>query len=138
MGPSEDRRRFPRLCKSTTLRAQVLSYSNPQTQKEMIPCTDVGDGGLRFRSPAGYPEGTLLKIEGTIPGWGRNAGIHDGSAGNDDQPLVALARVVRVDTVGSAERDIAVQFLELQGGDHRTLLSLVQPLAEMKELEQKA
>lgn len=135
MGPSEDRRRFPRLCKTATLRAQVLAYNSRTPKKEMSACLDIGGGGLRFRAPEGYPDGTLLKIETEIPGWGQTMGRFDSVSGSVARQLLALGKVVRVETAAPGEYEVAVQFIALDAQDHRSLVDFVQQLREMEKLE---
>ena len=119
MGPSEDRRRFPRINKAAILRAQVVTYTTPQTKKEISVCLDVGGGGLRFRASEAYPVGTLLKIETEIPGWGQKLGVFDSVSQPESCQFVALGEVVRAASAAVPDDEVAVQFVALHANDHR-------------------
>ncbi len=137
MGPSEDRRRFPRINKAAILRAQVVTYTTPQTKKEISVCLDVGGGGLRFRASEAYPVGTLLKIETEIPGWGQKLGVFDSVSQPESCQFVALGEVVRAASAAVPDDEVAVQFVALHANDHRSLVPFVQQLRELEKLEQE-
>ncbi len=128
----DERRRYPRLDKKASLQVQILSYS-PQPEQQISEYRDVGGGGMKFVSDRDYPEGTLLKIQAKVPGWGSFVGGFQSPQENESRSLVAVAEVVRSVPSNGKRYEIGVKFVNLYESDHRALVEYINSMVD--ELE---
>lgn len=129
----DERRRYPRLEKKSSLQVQILSY-DPQPEQQVSEYRDVGGGGMKFMSDRAYAVGTLLKIQAKVPGWGSFVGGFRSPQDKETRNLVAVAEVVRSSPDDdNSVHEIAVKFVNLYESDHRALIEYINSMVD--ELE---
>jgi hypothetical protein len=82
---------------------------------------NLSEGGILFESDTIFDIGMVLRLEIDIPGWEEFKPESKGSASSGRQPLIVLAKVVRVEDLGGGFFDIGVAFTAVDS-DHQVAL----------------
>ena len=129
MGKEPERRKFKRLSKRASLKVRTLAYESEPAQLVTL-YKDLGGGGMLFESERPYPEGTLLKIQAMIPGWGGYIRNFKQTQDNEKHALVAVAEVVRAEKRLEKGFEVAVRFINIYENDHRALIEYIESMAD--------
>ncbi len=129
MGKEPERRKFKRLSKQASLMVRTLAYEKEPMQSVSV-YKDLGGGGMLFESEQSYPEGSLLKIQAMVPGWGGHIRNFKRTQDNEKHALVAVAEVVRVKEKNGNRFEIAVRFVNIYENDHRALIEYIESMAD--------
>ena len=134
--PSE-RRRYVRLEQQHMLRHEkyVFGKTGSGEMLEEGRIKNYSLGGALFEAKVKYNIGDTLKLAISIRGWERYKNeFYKDDKTSRREPVVVLARVVRVQTVISdSVHDIAVEFVGLDEGDRWTLLKHIKAQLEKKD-----
>jgi c-di-GMP-binding flagellar brake protein YcgR len=82
---------------------------------------DISAGGLLLNSARDFPLGTLLKLEIRVPGWGKHQNGFGPAHDQDLRPLVAVGKVVRIETLEEGDFELGVKFLNVYPDDQEAL-----------------
>lgn len=110
----------------------VLDMTGEREMLQEGKVKDYSQGGALFEAKVKYNVGDVLKLAISIRGWERykNEFYKDDTV-SCREPVIVLARVVRVQTVASGSvHDIAVEFIGLDEGDSWTLLKHIKAQLE--------
>ncbi|MCK5879864.1 MAG: PilZ domain-containing protein [Holophagae bacterium] len=129
MTKGRERRKFKRLPKSASLKVQVLAYEEKLSQ-DVTLYKDLSGGGMLFESEIPYKEGTLLKIQAMVPGWGGYIRNFKRSEDNEKQTLVTVAEVVRVEAMAEKGFEVGVRFVNIYENDHRALIEYIESMTD--------
>jgi hypothetical protein len=78
--PGAERRRFPRLRESCSIRVKPIAGASPPREGMDAMAVNISGGGLRFKSPEPVSVGDFLAVEMNLPDF--------------SSPIVAMARAV--------------------------------------------
>lgn len=134
--PSE-RRRYVRLEQQHILRHEKYVFgttgNGEMLEEGMIKNYSLG--GALFEAKVKYNVGDTLRLAIAIRGWERYKNeFYKDDKTSRREPVIVLARVVRVQTVISdSVHDIAVEFVGIDEGDRWTLLKHIKAQLEKKD-----
>ena len=129
MKKGRERRKFKRLPKSASLKVQVL-VSDEKLSQDVTLYKDLSGSGMLFESEIPYKEGTLLKIQAMVPGWGGYIRNFKRSEDNEKQTLVTVAEVVRVEAMAEKGFEVGVRFVNIYENDHRALIGYIESMTD--------
>ena len=135
--PPHERRRYVRLEQSHMLRHEkyVLDMADEHEILQEGMIKNYSLGGALFESKAQYNVGDILRLAISLRGWERYKNeFYKQDKTSRSQPIIVLARVVRVQTVLSGNvYDIAVEFIGLDEGDRWSLMKHIKAQLEKKD-----
>ncbi len=83
---------------------------------------DISAGGILFTSSHAYLVGDVVRMELHIPGWEKYAAQSSEEGRQESKlPVLVLAKVVRVEALGSGKFDIGVAFVGIDDGQQHAL-----------------
>ena len=87
---------------------------------------DLSAGGIMFESKNSYSVGDIIRLEAQIPGWEKYKPefIKPGQLSRSE-PVIALAKVVRVKIVSVGKYEISVQFVGIDDGHQMGLAKYI-------------
>lgn len=123
----DEKRSYVRVPKRNALRFREFNFTDEPPRYFDAHYKDISGGGILFESPHPFRVGSILKIEIKLPGWDRYlTGFYRQGSTTVTEPFVALAEVVRAETVTQDERyDIGVVFVGIDEGHREALMRLV-------------
>ena len=124
----EERRSFPRIAKTVSLRLAKLTYPLPE-QSTLGTLKDINAQGLCCRIPQCYKPGTPLSLQIDLKGWHRHKRsllsiLQDGPT---KAPLTAIAQVVWCKPVGKVY-EIGVRFTDIHEDDRQALVRYLEKI----------
>lgn len=131
--PHHEQRRYVRLEQSHMLRHEkyVLDMTGEQETLQEGMIKNYSQGGALFEAKVKYNVGDVLKLAISIRGWERYKNeFYKDDKTSRREPVIVLARVVRVQTMAEGVHDIAVEFIGLDEGDSWTLLKHIKAQLE--------
>ncbi len=154
-GGASERRRYVRLEQQHMLRHEKYVFGMTGSGQRLPEGREEGTiknyslGGALFESKVKYNVGDTLKLAISIRGWERYKNeFYKDDKTSRREPVVVLARVVRVQTVipplghmspegeepmADSVHDIAVEFVGIDEGDRWTLLKHIKAQLEKKD-----
>ena len=115
-----DRRTYRRIPMGATVGFQELTFTAiPEPATSVY--ADISAGGLLLNSARDFPLGTLLKLEIRVPGWGKHQNGFGPAHDQDLRPLVAVGKVVRIETLEEGDFELGVKFLNVYPDDQEAL-----------------
>ena len=115
-----ERRKFFRVAEEDLLICEPFDTEafGGMTGKRMHVFTkDLSEGGVLFEATEPFEIGDLLKLQLDVPGWQKyKLDFYKGDKPSGNEPLVALAKVVRIEDIGGGFFDIGVAFVALDSG----------------------
>ncbi|MEI8012917.1 MAG: PilZ domain-containing protein [Candidatus Omnitrophota bacterium] len=123
--PESEKRKFLRINEEDVLVCEPFDVSvldGVSVKRAHVVTKDLSEGGLLFESGEAFAIGTILKLQVDIPGWEKyKREFFKADQRLDRQPLIVLAKVVRIEDVGGGHSDVGVAFVALDSG-HRLAL----------------
>lgn len=119
-----DRRQFRRMPLEALVTFQEITFTR-QPESGSSVYKDVSGGGLLVHAANPVPLGTLLKLELSLPGWGRHQGHFGPVAEQDQRPLVAVGEVVRLEALDGGGYELGVKFLNVYPDDLQAMLRFI-------------
>lgn len=120
-----ERRQYKRIPMGAEVGFQELSFSKIMAIANSI-YKNMSGGGLLLTSSREYCIGTLLKLELSIPGWGKHQSGFGPTSDRDGRPLVAIGQVVRVEEMDNGEYELGIKFLNVYPDDLDALLKFIE------------
>ena len=121
--------KYPRFNKKVQVLVRQYSLDEEQNGDDKTITSHISPHGIEFQVPKEYPEGTLLKINISIPNfWNRKQKYVDYNRIDCPDTMKILAKVVRVENVGkrSKKKKILVQTLNIDSVDEVVLKTYLQ------------
>ncbi len=127
----KERRKYYRMDRNCVLRCEKFSAKN-FNEKELQDAAgglvkNISAGGILFETNQSYPIGTLLKVELKLKGWEKfKSEFYKLDVSSNDQPLVVLAKVTRVELIKSSEiYDIGLSIVSIDEGHREALKKFI-------------
>jgi len=126
----DERRKYIRLANDSVLwcrKYSLMGTSESEIEAVASKVKDISAGGALFETRENYTLGDLVKLEIDIPGWEKyKAEFFKGDHVTRNEPVVILAKVVRVEIIHSGELyDIGVVFAGIDDGHQWALLKYI-------------
>jgi len=108
--PEMERRKYVRLTSQNVVKCEVYRITNGEdAEKQESTSKNISAGGLLFETKKQYDIGEVLKLEINLPGWQKfKPEFFKPDQLSGEKPLVALANVVRVESVSDGTYDVGV------------------------------
>lgn len=137
---SSDRRQYIRIPVSCVVKFEefFIDKDNP-AQTQEVDVKDLSAGGILLQTPKEYSLGDVLRVELRLPGWERYKPefIKPGREEKQNNALLALASVVRVELLADGEYEVGIRLTGIDDG-HRLALErfIFEMVKEKKRAEQ--
>lgn len=121
--------KYPKSNKKIALSVRQYGLDPEGNYDEETITTHISPHGIEFQVPKEYPEGTLLKINISIPNfWSRKQKFVEYSRIDSPDSMRILAKVIKVEDVGKRgkKKKILVQTLNIDSVDEVVLKSYLQ------------
>lgn len=124
----KERRQFIRLRLRKPLKHMRFSLIGFDIQQAVLAETkDFSAGGVLFESKVPYVIGDIVRMEIEIPGWEKyKTEFYKSDHPSKSDPVVVLAKVVRVEILSANHFDIGVSFVGIDDGHQMALVKYIQ------------